>query len=79
MIVGANGDGGADVDMLGIETVEEGTRDVDTEAVGLGFLLGVVVLAVAIDGPRVRVNCVTGTGVVGMSSVSVIYKIKQIS
>lgn len=65
MIVGANGDGGAAVDMLAIEIVEEGMREVGTEAV-LGRL--VVVLEVAV-GPRVRVNCVAGTGVVGVSSV----------
>lgn len=66
--MGANGDGGADVDMLGFEAVEEGRRDVGTGAAVLGFL-DVVVLAVAAGGPRVRVNCVTGIAVVGTSSV----------
>lgn len=58
--------------MLGLAAVEEGRRDVGTDAVVVGFL-DVVVLAVAVaGGPRVRVNCVTGTAVVGASSVCLV-------
>lgn len=59
-IVGANGDGGADVATFEIEIVEVGKREVDTV---VGRRDGVVIAGVEADvGPLVRVNCVTGTG-----------------
>lgn len=63
-IVGANGCGGAAVAIF--EIVDVGKRDV--EIVDGGLRDGVVFAVVEADvGPRVRVNCVAGTGDVGFS------------
>lgn len=73
-IVGANGDGGAEVEIFEIEIVEEGIRDGGTVEEMIGRLVGVVADDVEIDtGPLVRVNCVTGTDVEGESSMKMFF------